>query len=72
MGTGESTIGGPHHVVLPFKAPISSPNSLFVMSTSHGVTGQLGKLLAFRILMRSLSDGRLTITCNSRDLIAWR
>ena len=34
-GTGESTIGGPHHVVLPFKAPISGPNSLLAMSTSR-------------------------------------
>ena len=56
-GTGESTIGGPHRVVLPFKALISGPNSLLAMSTSCSVTGQLGRLLAFRILMRSLSDG---------------
>ena len=71
-GTGESTIGGPHHVVLPLKAPISGPNSLLAMSTSHGVTGQLGRLLAFRIWMKSLPDGRPTVTCNSRALIAWR
>ena len=48
----ESTIGGPRHVVLPFKAPMSGPNSLLAMITSHGVTGQLGRLLALRILMK--------------------
>ena len=37
-GTGESTIGGPRHVVLPFKVPIWGPNSLLAMSTSRGVT----------------------------------
>ena len=69
---GESTIGGLRHVVLPFKAPILGPNSLLAMSTSCGVTGKLGRLLAFRILMKSLSDGHLTVTCNSCALIAQR
>ena len=69
---GESTIGGPCCVVLPFKAPILGKNSLLVMSTSHGVTGQLGRLLASRIMMKSLSDRRLTVTCNSCALIARR
>ena len=46
MDTGESTIGGPHHVDLPFKVLMSGSNSLLAMITSCGVTGQLGRLLA--------------------------
>ena len=47
--TGESTIGGPHHVVLPFRALILGPNNLLVIS-------MFGRLLVFRILIRSLSN----------------
>ena len=69
---GESTIGRLRHAVLPFEAPISGPNSLLAMSTSCGVSGQLGRLLAFRILMKSLSDVHLTVTCSSCGLRAQR
>ena len=72
MDMGESTIGGPHHVVLPFKVLMSGPNSLLAMITSCGVTGKLGRLFAFRILMKSLSNRCLTVTCNSHALIAQR
>ena len=69
---GKSTMGGPRHVVLPFKALMLGPNSLLLIITSRGVTGQLGRLLALRILMKSLSNGRLTVTCNSHAPTAQR
>ena len=55
---GKSTMGGLQHVALPFTVLMLGRNSLLAMITSHGVTGQLGRLLAFRILMKSWSDGR--------------
>ena len=68
----ESTIGGPRRVVLPFRVPISGRNNLLAIITSRGITGQFGRLLAFRILIRSLSDGRPTMTCSSWALTARR
>ena len=69
---GESTTGGPHRVVLPLRAPTSGPNNLLAKITSRGITGQFGRLLVLRILIRSLSDGRPTMTCSSQALSAWR
>ena len=66
---GESSIGGARRVVLRFRAPTSGPNSSLAISMSHGVTGQFGRLLVFKILIKSLSDGRPTLTCNSQALV---